>query len=337
LISIRKAATELDRLLELQRATAGCYALGIRSTAQYAIEIEASSADEYRRHLDLLQERLRTATEPGDFHAVQAAFRGELRNYGDDVQRMIAQLRKKVESATGALQALADSVTASGTEHETQVKIQLAELEVASRIEDLDGIRSGIRTAAAAITASVEQIQRENRVSIAQLCDEIRMLHQEIDAERRVHYTDPASGAWNRQRISARIDDLFRLHEPFCLLVVRLKNFARLPGTQSPILMERALKAFMQRLRNIVGEGVMIGRWSEDEFLAILDMDTSGAITLSREAARELSGPYTAQEAGASQNISLQADTGVIDSRGGTDRDSFYQKLTQLNEALAKA
>lgn len=58
MLSIRSATNELDRLEDLLRVAADVHAQGIRSAADYVVEIEPGSAREFREHLRALQRQV---------------------------------------------------------------------------------------------------------------------------------------------------------------------------------------------------------------------------------------------------------------------------------------
>jgi len=334
LISIRKTLTELDRQ-ELQDVTAQCYGLAIRSTAQYAIEVERGQAEEFRRHLDVLQQKLQASASSEDVQAVQASFRGELRDYRDKVQEKIAGLRKDMEAAAAAMQTFADGVTATGADHEVQVKQQLAQLDAVAASTDLGRIRSGIHNATTGIAASFEQMRRSNQLVIAALRDEIRLLHEQRESERRSLFTDRSSGVWTRQKMDSRIDELIQLNQPFCLLLIFVRNLKGLDSIHSRTVIEGALKALLQRFGALLGEDAMIGRWSEDEFAAILEVAPAAAVAFSDQAARKLSGSYSVQENGLARNVEFQTTAGVIERESAGNHADFRQKVAKLAVALS--
>jgi GGDEF domain-containing protein len=334
LISIRKSLTELDRQ-ELQETTARCYALALRSTAQYAIEPEPGQAAEFREHLAVLQQKLEASGTSEDVQAVQASFRGELRDYRDKIHEKIGALRKEMEAAAAAMQIFADGVTVSGADYDQQVKQQLVQLDATAASNDLGQIRRGIHSATTGIAASIDQMRRGNQLVIAGLRDEIRLLHRAIESERRSLFTDRSSGVWNRHKMDERIDELLRLNEPFCLLLIFVQNLKSLDSLHSRTVTEGALKALLQRFGALLGEDAMIGRWSEDEFAAILEVAPAAALSFSREAARKLSGNYSVQENGLARNVELQAMAGVIEREPAANREDFRKKLDKLAGALA--
>lgn len=337
MISIRKSVTDLDHAEELQKTTAECYGLTIRSVSQYAIEVDASVTANFRKHLDALDEQWRAADSVEGLRAVQASFRGELREYRDIVQEGLLSLRREMDAAAAAMATFAANVASNGAGHEQQLKDELQHLETLAKSDNLNEIRGGIQSATTGIAVSVDQLRRSNQLVIAQLQDEIRVLHQEIQTERRTLFMDRASGVWNRHKMDIRIDELLRQGDPFCLLMVTICQLARLDHLYSRTAIEGAIKALLMRFHALLGEEAMIGRWSEQEFVAILGVEPSTAIEVASEVMRKLSGVYTVQENGIAKSVTLEISGGVVDRKSGDDRTNFQGKLKQLADALSGA
>jgi GGDEF domain-containing protein len=337
LISIRKAADELDRMEELLRTVAASYGRSIWSTGQYAVEFDSLEAAAFREHIEAIKGEADRAATVEDWQSVQASFRGELRDYRDRSTERIRRLKTEIQGAVNAMQVFADSVAASGADHEEQLTGALTQLHGIVRLNNLPGIRAVVETATKTIEASFEKLQKEHQLVIAQLRDELRLLHQQMDAERRAAFLDRATGVWNRPKIDSRVMELLENDEPFCILLISLRNLKRLEGQYSRTVIEGGIKAFLQRFSAMLGEDAAIGRWNEDHFAAILQVEPSVAITVSREAAKTLSGIYSVQENGLSLSVPLQAISGVIDRAAGADGPTFQKKLLQMSDALSKA
>jgi GGDEF domain-containing protein len=339
-ISIRKSVDDLERLDQLEKrnlenTVLECYALAIDSSAHYAVEVDLALAAEFRKHLKVIEEQSRSAVSVEQVRAAQSSFRGELREYRDKSSEQLKKLRREMADASAAMAVFAATVTSNGEDHEQQVRAQLNNLESAAKSLKIDEVRSGIGAAVAGIQASVEQIQRGNQLVVVQLQDEIRALHRQIEEERKALYTDSASGAWNRSKIDTHIDNLLRQNQPFCLLLVRVRNLKRIDSQHSRTVLEGTLKALVARFSGLIGDGPAIGRWSADQFVAVLDLLPAQAISLSTEAGARLSGVYAIQENGQSQKVTVQATTGVIDRAAGASADTFHRRLEQLTSAIS--
>lgn len=343
MISIRKSVEDLSRVDELEKREAlskailDCYTLAIRSTAHYAIEVDGALAIEFRTNLKEIEDLSRAAVSAEQVHSAQSSFRGELRDYHDKSNVQLQKLRKEMANASAAMTVFADSVSSNGENHEAEVSTQLLALQAAGQSNNIDEIRGGIGAAVAGIQSSVEQIQRENQLITAQLHDEIRMLHLQMEEERRALLTDRGSGAWNRQKIDAHLDKLLRQNQPFCLLLVWIRNLKRMESQHSRTVVEGTLKAIVSRLAAIAGDDAVIGRWAQDQFVAVLDMMPGAAIPLSADANRKLCGRYAVLENGLSQTVAVQATAGVLDRAANADASTFRQKLDQLAGAICGA
>lgn len=343
MISIRKSFNDLDRLDEVEKrnslftAVLECYALAIDSSAHYAVEVDPALAVEFRQHLKAIEEQSRKAANVDQFRDAQSSFRGELREYRDKSAEQLKKMRQEMENATAAMTVFAETVAANGENHEQEVRAKLQDLQSTAKSETIALIRGGIGQAVAAIQTSVEQMQHGNQLVVAQLQDEIRVLHQQIEQERKALYTDRASGAWNRQKIDTYIDNLLRQNQPLCLLLVWVRNLKRLESQHSRTVIEGSLKALIARFAALAGDDTIIGRWSQDQFVAVLDIPPGRAISLSAEVSAKLSGGYAVQENGQSQKVYLQATAGVIDRTAGSPPETFHQKLEQLAGAISGA
>lgn len=337
MISIRKSADELERLAELYHAAMQCYKLALRSVSQYALDLDSDEAALFRRHLQVIEEQWSAASGPDGMEAAQASLRGELREYRDQLNRRLGYLRQQVDAGAQAMATFAAGVAANDADHEHNLKNHLDHLGEASQGADLGQMRHAIQKAVSEIHASMDQIRRRNSLVIANLQDEIRMLHQEFQSERRVLFTDPGSGAWTRQKIEGRVEELFRQEGPFCVLLIAVHNLKRLEQRHSQAVVDGALKAMIKRLHGLLGSETLVGRWDKQEFAAILADQAPGAISLSREATRKLSGTYSIQENGIAQEVTIQVATGVIDRGAAIDPGMFRKKLGQLASALSHA
>jgi GGDEF domain-containing protein len=335
LISIKKTANELERMEELVQAIANSYRQAIHSTAQYAIEMDPVQTGEFRRHLEGLQRQVESAQGAEDWGALQVSFRGELREYRDNAAEQLRRLREEIKATSQAVQVFAESVAATDSDHQAQIRKAVGYLETIAECVDPAELQSGIRVAVKTISHSIEAMQRNHRVAIAQLRDEIRLLHKQIDIEHHSQLLDNATGVWSRQKLDSCIAELQSEDRPFCILLVCIRNLNRLEKRYAQVTIDDALKTLLRRFEMMLDANAIIGRWDEQSFAAILEMESAAAISISRTATPKLSGDYAVQENGLPQNVPLNAVAGVIDHLAGADTASFHRKLRQMSEALA--
>jgi len=217
LISLRKTVTELDRLEELQRAAVSCYSEALRSSERHVVELEAGEAAHFRSQIKALRDHLQAAADAGELESVQSGFEAELKDYGEKTRAQIQRLRKDVQAALATVEAFAGSISESEILLEHGLKRELQQLDKTASSDDIQEIRGAIHASTAKIAASVDQMRTSNQLAIAQLKDEIRLLHQEVQATRRAK-SDPAPQAGqaaDNHVVDGHLAELIRQNKPF--------------------------------------------------------------------------------------------------------------------------
>lgn len=335
MISIKKASEDLDRLAEMVKAAKASYNHAVWSASQYTVELDAANTKQFRENLERTRAQAERTEYPEDWASVQASFRGELREHRDRSLAHLNKLRSELRAAAEAMETFATGVASSGAGHKEELQHAMGRLDDACHSNNLQTVRSALAETRNQIWTSVEKMEHEHQLVIAQMRDEIRSLHEQIDLRRRAQFLDGSSGVWNRAKIDSEMEDMLKRDESFCVLVVRICHMRRLDQYHTQAVIEGGIKALTQRLAAMLGPDAAIGRWEEDVFAAILQIEPAAVITLSREATVRLSSSYSVQENGMSRKIDLTAATGVVERHRGTPSAAFHQKLQQMAEALA--
>lgn len=333
MISLLKTATELDRLEELHRTAINCYVQALRSTEQNAIELDAAQAAQFRAQLQTLRDQLRADASPKDLESVQNSFDTELKEYRDKTREQVQRLRQEVQAAAAAVESFAGSINESEVNLESGLKRELNNLKQSALTNDIDKMRGAIRASSAKIADTVEQMRSSNQLAIAQLKDEIRLLHNEVRAARQSQTPDPSSES--RQRISGRMQEFIHKNASFSVLLVVVRNLDGLQNCYSANVIASALRGFQTRFENILPSSAIVGRWANDQFAAILSTAPTNAIEMSSEVVRKLSAPFVEQEKGGTHSVAFSARAGVIEFAPGSDLAKFQIRLKQLADVLA--
>lgn len=338
MISLRKTATELDRLEELSRTALACYGAAIHSAENHAIEIDPLHSARFRSQLRVLNERLKAGASNDELNAVRASFDAEMKDYQKTAREQIERLRKDFAAAAAALEALAKSVASNGTDLDQDLNRQLAHLKRAAASNDLQEIRSEVHVAVNKIATSVQSMHVSNQMAIAQMKDEIRLLHEEVKAARGSKPADSAAGAAGLaadglapNRMVAKFTAQNR---PFSALLAVVENLSGLRMLYPPNAVENGLCSFESRFRGLL-PGAVVERRGRHQFIAILDADPKDVIAMSGELAKKLSLPIVEVEKGVSHTLRLAAGVGVLEFKPGTDPGKFESKLEQLAQALS--
>ena len=322
MISLRKTADQLD-----------CYSQALRSTAQNVIELDQAEAARFRSHLEALRQRLQSGSSPRDMETIQNSFDAALKNYHDTATKQVEGLRREIKAAATAVESFAGSIYETEESVETGLKQELTRLKKAASGDDIQAIRGAIGASTARIAASIEQMRSATHLAIAQLKDEIRLLHQQVSASQ-PRRTDPS--AESHRRIQARMDDFMHENTPFSVLLVVVRNLEGLENCYSTQAIDNALRGFETRFENILPVSTVFGRWSRDQFAAILNTPPASAMDMSRDVVRKLSEPFFESKDGARQSLAFNPRAGVIEFTAGSDPAKFQAKLKQLAETLTQ-
>jgi GGDEF domain-containing protein len=332
LISLLKTGSEMDRLEKFKNIALECYGLAIASTEQNVIEVDHEQAGLFRAQLQSLANQLGAATTPEEVRKIQDLFGEDLRGYRDSTHEQLRRLRKEMDAALSALEEFAGDTAARGDDHEKVLKQALHTLDAAASNDRLESIKAAIRVASAGILASFEQMRARNQFAVAQLKDEIRVLHQRIQAGCRPAALNAET--WNRQDVDRRIEQMLSQDISFCLVLIVLRNLKTLASRYSDSAVEEALQSLQVRLRDTLGEKSMLGRWTPNQFIAMLNVSPSGAMAISRDVAQKLTEPYSFAHNGIPSSLVFQVAAGVVDYQAGSDVLKFQPKLASLSSAL---
>jgi len=334
-ISITKSVSELERVEEMKRKLGKYYTLAIRTAAEYAIDLDPRRKAEFCAHLQALEAQAAFAVSDEEYDAIQASFRGELRSYCDFSVEQLGRLRGELTAAALAMQSFANDVVTSSGELESQVKEEIARLEEAASSGDVNEIRQEIHTVTEGLTKSYEQLARSTHLTIAQLQDELRALHQEMDQDRRSMFVDASSGAWIRQKLEERVERLLREDQPFWIMFA-WAGLKRLEPKHSKPALAELRKALVKRMEVALEGDAFVARWSEEMFAAVIETDPLACDEICAEIERKLSAVFSVQEGGVALSIPVEIRMGAAKRPEHLDETGFYLNLGQVAGALAE-
>lgn len=337
MISVIQSIHELDHLSALHQAAAKALATMMDASTHYVVELNPHDAGEFRKNVTLLASQAAQVAEPDDYDVIRASFRGELREYRDKAHQELARLRADLKAAAEAMETFAAGISTGSDQHEKEIINEFDSLEKAAQTGDLIQIRAAIDHTVTTVRQSCHEMQSANKAVVAQLQDEIRSLHKEIEKERRALFTDRASGIWNRHKVDQRFQDLLRKDDPFCVLIVGIRNLRALGEEQSRTVVEGLLQALVKRLLNLAGDDAMLGRFNEDVFVAITDLEPGAAAELCKKLESKLTGNYSMQENGLSRTLAMDIKVGLVERPQSGDPRAFYPLLGKTATAVLQS
>ena len=330
MISIRKTVTELDRLEELNRTAVACCSQAIQSVEKHAVEMDPSQLAQFCSDLHRLSEMAGSAGAPQELSAVQSSFDGQVHAYSDKMREKILRLRSDFAAAMAALDAFSNSVTSNTSDLDQDLQRQLERLKKSAHAsQDLTEIRTEVDATVEKVVASVQRMHAANQMAMAQMKDEIRLLHEEVKAARAVRPApDQPQPLRATQALAAQ-------NKRFSVLLAVVQNLDGLRTLYPPNVIESALYSFQERFKSFLPGSAAIERRGKDQFAAVLDLEPSAVIAISGEIAQKLSPPFVEEDRGSRYTLRLDSGVGVLEFHPGTPPSKFESKLDQLARALS--
>ena len=331
MISIQGSISELERSYEQRTLLLGSYIQAIRSAAQYAVELDDQITAPHRRYLTELADRIGEG-EPENLIESRATFRGLMRDYRDRAGRYLQELRSELARTAKALQETMDSMAQSAGDHESQVRKSIGELRELSSQIVLDEVRARLLGAASSIEVSLEEVRKEHQLTVAQFLAEIRVLHQRIDSLEAAASVDSLTGLYDRGEMEERI----RAARPgsFHLVLFQVHGLRKADAQFGPSVRDELAGAFTKRLKHSLPEGSVLGRWSLEEFIALIARPRDPRTPGGQNSFDRLSGAYACVHSGKTVRPSLQVTVGIVDS---VSRETSERALDRVKMFLTGA
>lgn len=335
MISIRESISDLEKIDELHHAALECYRAALQDLAQYAVEFDESATASHRQRVTALAGQLQGKSNVPQVIASRSTLRDELRDYHHKASAFLGGLREELSEKAQALELIVDTMATAVGDDQDRFKSSLSKLRELSDSPAASSIRTALATVSEQIAQGVEQIKKQNQLVIGQFRVEIQMLHGQVEALRAVSSgSDSGSGSDSvsthlnsRPEMETAIARAVEARKPFSLLLLKIRNLAQLERRYGAQVRPEAIAAFTTRARKGISDDAILGRWSEEQFIAIVAVDKVEAMALAKRLAQQFSKPYPSTGKGKPPIPALEVDASVVDSAGGNIYEALIKKV----------
>jgi ElaB/YqjD/DUF883 family membrane-anchored ribosome-binding protein len=329
MISIRNEIQTAEDLQTLLLAVCENYRAAVEDSGQYAIEIDSSITPAHRDALRKTALRI-SEEEIGaaqTLPSLRSTVRNVLRDYKERAEQYLADLRNRLEEHANALQSVLGALTADSEDQEKKLHREMERLGEVAAIDNLDELRAGVLELKRSLEACVTEIEKRNRVTLAELNSEIHALQKQVDL-----LSSPAGKASSVFGVRQRVEAEMAAGNGFLLLFVRVRNLESIRSRFGPDLTGRVVQCALKRLANLPARDVSVGCWQEGILCALVPDPEGSAVDLAREANKRLAGKYVFTESDKVVEISAQMITVSMDR----PRDYTPERTTvHIKETLA--
>jgi diguanylate cyclase (GGDEF)-like protein len=325
MISLLKPMNDLERCQQARDLMLDCYLAVIRNIAHYSVELEPETTALHRKYLEDLAVQASTGT--GDaLNESRATVRGLLREYRDHTSRYLNGLRQELSDAVTALESTLEALAQCDGDHGAQLRSAVARLR-AIPVDAGCAVRESVLAVASTIESSLEEVRKQHQLTVAQFLIEIGMLHKRIAALESAASIDRLTQLFNREEMEARMGG----ERPAKTTILLLKaGGLRAAETRfGRAVADELAGAFARRLHNSLPPTAVIGRWSEEEFVAILQAGQPETAALARRISEGLAGAYACLKAGKTVRPVIHLRVGVVDP-GKDDAERVLQRVGEF-------
>jgi hypothetical protein len=179
-LSIAQNIAELDRIAGARADVLSSYAQTIRDTAAQLPEIR-------RERVTLCQEGLGTAAnliessrEPRQWAEGATAVRNALMRFQEETTRFVQSLQSNLASTSAMLQRLMGQLGSMGSDQHEGLQDDIGKLRQVAVLNDLKLIQRTIQETTDRMSQRLEELRREQSLVVAQLQEEIQILHRQL-------------------------------------------------------------------------------------------------------------------------------------------------------------
>ena len=328
MISIQHTISELEKTYQARTVALECYLTAINSLAQYPVELDSGLTSSHRQYLAELAAELSEAS-PEDLAESRAKLRGLLRDYRERAAQYLGGLRDQLSSTAEALTEMVEGLAQTDTDHSAKLRNAMTRLREVIQSPAGGVLRPALLTAVDTIEDSLEQIRKQHQLTVSQFHTELRLLHNRIDSLETAATLDETTKFSNRRFFMEYLGAL--PEETASFLILKLSGLAQARGKYGPVVADEVVATFGRRLRNTLPKDAVIGRWSEQDFLAIPAAGKPVDAELCRRVADHLSMPYACMVSGKVVRIPLEVTLeSLIIPPGG----SAEERLARVTKAF---
>ncbi len=326
MISIQQSLTELEKSHQLRTTALECYLSAIKNMAHYTVDLNPTITRPHRQYLTNLAAELADAS-PEALVESRSTLRGILREYRDQAAQYLGGLRDQLSSTAQALQEIVEALAQCDTDHTQKVRTALVRLREVAKSPEASAVRAAVGAAADSIEQSLEQIRKQHQFTVSQFQTELRLLHGRIDALEVAASIDEATKFSNRRFMTEYLGAL--PPEGATYLVLKLRGLAEARAKYGPPIAEDLVATFGRRLRNTLPKDAVVGRWSEQDFLAIVPAGrVDGALV--QRAADHLSMPYACMMKGKVVRVPLVVTAACLAGTAGATAGQIQAKVAEV-------
>jgi len=250
---------------------------------------------ELQHNLAGLESRLRANLTPSLIQTTEDQVEEHLQQWAGHTANYFKARTNGVKELLIVLARTAESVGERDQRYANHFSQFTSRLQAIADLEDLTQVRASLVQRATELRAYVDRMEADSHQSIAHLKAEVSTYETKLKAAEELALRDALTGLANRRNVEERIAWRIAHQQMFCVVILDLNRFKLVNDRYGHLAGDILLKQFSQELRANLRSSDLVGRWSGDEFIGVLDCDLATAQSQIARMRQWVFGEYTLQ------------------------------------------
>jgi diguanylate cyclase (GGDEF)-like protein len=306
----RKDVSEPDTG-ELFLPALNSYRSNLLAMGRSAARACAAVGSDLQQNLNGLEGRLYRNLTPALFQETGKKVEDELQQWGGRTADYLKARAKDARELLVALARTAESLGERDQRYASHFSQFTSRLLAISDLEDLTQIRASVLQRATELNTYVNQMEQESRELVSHLQAEVTTYETKLKAAEDLALRDPLTGLANRRNVEERIQWRIGQLRPFCVAMIDVNRLKQVNDRYGHAGGDSLLKQFGEELKANLRASDLVGRWSGDEFVVVLDCDLSSAKAQMDRARQWVFGDYTIPTAEGVEKVKVKVDAAI--------------------------
>jgi diguanylate cyclase (GGDEF)-like protein len=252
---------------------------------------------------------LSISMEPEKLAEAGGRAREKFTEWGHATARHYHDKANEVKELLLAMARTAEGVGARDARCAGQMNEVTDRLQAVASLEDLTEIRFSITRCARELKSSIDRMAAEGKAAVAVLREQVSAYRVKLDEAEAIASRDALTGLSSRLYVEKQIERRIAAGAMFCLVLIDIDGFKRVNDEHGHLTGDELLKQFATELRSACRATDVIGRWGGDEFLLVLDSESTEAESRTQRLRKWICGSYTLE--GKQGEIKLQVGASI--------------------------
>lgn len=287
------------------------YRVALLAMGKSAVHGCSTVSADLQQNLTVLETGLSGKLTPVLLKETEVHVAEELKKWGGRTSDYFKAKANEVKEILIVLARTAESVGERDHRYATRFTELTTQLHTIANLEDLAQVRASLVQRATELKGYVDQMAQESKKSVAMLQAEVSTYETRLKAVEELVLRDPLTGLANRRNVEERIEWRVKHHQEFTVVVMDLNQFKQVNDNYGHSAGDSLLKQFAQELRGCIRSTDLVGRWSGDEFVIVLDCDLCNAKSQIERVQKWVFGEYPIQMGVGKGEVKIKVDAAI--------------------------